>query len=174
MGVADLVAVGARDPQTVVAGGARAGAPRIDGVRVHELGNVLTRSGFMTEVFRSDWPLPDIEVRQVNWMLLNPGGVTDWHVHAKQTDHLVGVAGAIRLALWDGRDGSPTKGQTEVFRIGALRPVLVVVPPGVWHGLRNESGQPAGYLNVINELYVYQDPDNWRLSPGSKDIPDIL
>lgn len=51
---------------------------------------------------------------------------------------------------------------------------MVVVPPGVWHALRNESGQAAGYLNIIDELYVHEEPDNWRLTPGSKEIPDIL
>ena len=39
---------------------------------------------------------------------------------------------------------------------------MVIVPPGVWHGLRNESGVPAGYINVIDQLYDHVDPDNWR------------
>jgi dTDP-4-dehydrorhamnose 3,5-epimerase len=165
---------GTRDAQTVLPGGARAGSPKIEGVRIHQLGNVLARSGFMMEVFRADWPLNEIAVRQVNWVQLNPAGLTDWHAHAKQTDRIVGVGGNIKLALWDGRAGSPTKGATEVLRIGAIRPVMVVVPPGVWHALRNESGQAAGYLNIIDELYVHEEPDNWRLTPGSKEIPDIL
>lgn len=166
--------IGERDPQTVTAGGGRAKAPNIFGVQVHELGNVLTRSGFMTEIFRTDWPAIGISVRQINWVQLNPGAVTDWHAHAKQTDHLIGVGGNIRLALWDGRESSPTHGATDLVRIGALRPVLVIVPPGVWHGLRNESGEPAGYINAIDELYEHDNPDNWRLSPRSVDIPDIL
>jgi len=166
--------VGARDSQTVVAGGGRAAPSKIAGVQIHELGNVLTRSGFMTEVFRTDWSVIGITVRQVNWVQLNPGAVTDWHAHAKQTDHLVGVGGNIKLALWDGRDSSPTKGATEIVRMGAIRPVMVIVPRGVWHGLRNESGEPAGYLNMIDELYDHADPDNWRLAPRATDIPDIL
>lgn len=166
--------LGKRDRQTAGPGGVRATAPAIAGVQVLALGNVLTRSGFMTEVFRSDWPAASMEVRQVNWVELNPDGVTDWHVHMGQTDHLVGVGGTIRLALWDGRTGTETYGATDVIRIGAMRPVMVIVPPGVWHGLRNESGAPAGYLNVIDRLYAYEAPDNWRLSPGAAEIPDIL
>ena len=34
-----------------------------------------------------------IGVQQVNWAQLNANGVTDWHRHALQTDHLVGVGG---------------------------------------------------------------------------------
>ena len=169
-----MATVGTKDAQTVVAGGARAAAPKIDGVRVHELGNVMTRSGYMTEVFRTDWSAIGITVHQVNWVQLNPGAVTDWHAHQKQTDHLVGVNGIIKLALWDGRDDSPTRGATEVIRLGAYRPVMAIVPPGVWHGLRNESGEPAGYINVIDELYRHADPDNWRLAPHAADIPNIL
>jgi dTDP-4-dehydrorhamnose 3,5-epimerase len=169
-----MPAVGTKDAQTVLPGGARAVASKIDGVRIHELGNVITRSGFMTEVFRTDWSVIGITVRQINWVELNPGAVTDWHAHAKQTDHLVGVNGNIKLALWDGRDNSPTKGATEVVRFGAVRPVMVIVPPGVWHGLRNESGAPAGYINVTDQVYDHADPDAWRLTPQANEIPNIL
>jgi dTDP-4-dehydrorhamnose 3,5-epimerase len=165
---------GSRDPQTVLPGGRRAAEPPIDGVRIHELGNVITRSGFMTEIFRTDWVAVGISVKQVNWVELAPHAVTDWHAHARQTDHLVGVGGHIKLALWDGRDGSSSKGASDVIRMGAIRPVLVIVPPGVWHALRNESGQAAGYVNVIDELYDHQNPDNWRLPAPTTDIPDIL
>ncbi len=167
--------IGARDPQTVVAGGRRSASPRISGVRMVDLGNVMTRSGWMAEVFRTDWsPAGSITVQQVNWVELAPGGVTDWHCHCEQTDHLIGVGGNIKLALWDGRDDSPTRGSTDVFRIGAMRPLMIVVPPGVWHGLRNESGTAAGYINVIDRLYNHENPDNWRLTSGAAEIADLL
>ncbi len=173
VGASDTVA-GTRDRQTVSAGGVRAMLPKIAGVQIVELGNVLTRSGSLLELFRKDWPSIAIGVQQVNWVHLNPGSATDWHRHALQTDHLVGVGGNIRLALWDGREDSSTHGAGEVIRLGALRPVLVIVRPGVWHALRNESGGPAGYLNIVDELYDYAQPDNYRLAPGTPGVPDIL
>jgi len=165
---------GVRDKQSVVPGGGRSQPPNIAGLQIVDLANVLTRSGWMTELFRSDWPGVGAAVRQINWVQLNPGAVTDWHCHTGQTDHLVGVGGNIKLALWDGREGSASRGATEIIRFGALRPLLVVVPSGVWHGLRNESGVPAGYINVIDQLYAHAKPDNWRLNPGAAEIPDIL
>ncbi len=125
-----MSSLGIKDVQTVLPGGGRL-ASKIAGVHVHELGNVMTRSGSLTEVFRTDWPIAGIDVRQVNWVQLNPGAVTDWHAHANQIDHIIGVNGSIKLALWDSRSGSPTKDAVEIVRIGALRPVMVVVPPGV-------------------------------------------
>ncbi len=166
--------LGKRDRQSATPGGGRYLPPQISGVFFRELGNILIRSGYMTEIFRNDWSVIGIDVKQINWVTLNPDGITDWHCHAKQTDHLIGVGGNIKLALWDGRPGSKTHGATEIIRIGAARPVMVIVPPGVWHGLRNESGAPAGYINVIDELYIYDDPDNFRLPSNSLEIPDIL
>lgn len=167
-------ATGRRDAQTVDARGRRAVSLRIAGVEIVELGNVLTRSGTLLELFRKDWAPIRIDVQQVNYVQLNAGGVTDWHRHELQTDHLVGVGGNIKLALFDGRAQSPTGGQSDIVRLGALRPVMVIVPPGVWHALRNESGEPAGYLNVIDRTYDHADPDNWRLDSRTTDIPDIL
>ena len=173
-GASPTIIAGVRDLQTVSAGGARSTLPKIAGVQVVELGNVLTRSGTLLELFRTDWPSIGIKVEQVNWVQLNANGVTDWHRHALQTDHLVGVGGNVRLALWDGRADSPTRGESEIFRLGALRPVMVIVPPGIWHALRNESGAPSGYLNVIDQLYDHARPDNYRLAPGTPGVPDIL
>ena len=155
-------------------GGARARDPKIAGVQVIELGNVLTRSGWMVEVFRADWAAIGITPRQINWVELSPNGVTDWHRHTLQNDHLVGVGGVVKLALWDGRPNSATYLESDVIRMGALRPVLAIVPPGVWHALRNESGSPAGYLNVIDQLYDHENPDNWRLPKDCAGVPDIL
>jgi len=84
------------------------------------------------------------------------------------------VGGNVKLALWDDRADSPSKGITEIYRLGAARPIMVIVPPGVWHGLRNESGQAAGYINVTDNLYDYGDPDNWRLTSDDEPVKGLL
>ena len=58
--------------------------------------------------------------------------------------------------------------------MGAIRPVMVIVPPGVWHGLRNESGQSAGFLAITTRLYAHEQPDSWRLTADDMEIPNIL
>ena len=61
-----MTRVGVKDTQTVTLTGSRVGAANIDGVRINELGNVIARRGFMTEIFRIDWPAIGITVRQIN------------------------------------------------------------------------------------------------------------
>ena len=163
-----------RDGQTVTREGDPAGEELIDGVRVRECKNVLTRSGTLLEVFRSDWPELSVEPGQVNWVLLWPQAVTDWHRHLGQTDHLAFPFGVIKLCLHDDREGSPTKGLSNVFRFGDLRPAAVVVPPGVWHGLRNETGAPAGFLNYFETPFSHEEPDNWRYPHDSPELPCTL
>ena len=169
-----MTSTGTKDGQTVLADGRRASPPAIAGVAWVEINNVLTRSGVMAEVFRTDWPVAGISVRQVNWVALAPGAVTDWHRHELQTDHLVAVGGNIKLCLWDGRPDSPTVGASETIRFGALHMLMVRVPPGVWHGLRNESGVGAGYINMVDQHFAHARPDSWRLPAGAAGVPDIL
>ena len=164
---------GIKDKQTTFPNGEIPSTTCIEGVVYKKLNTVLTRSGILTEIFRSDW-IKEIEMAQVNWVELNPNAVTDWHFHSIQTDHLIAVSGNIKLCLFDGRPKSTTSGISEIIRFGIKNPALVIVPPGVWHGLRNESGQPAGYLNVINELYNHKNPDNFRLPADSTEIPIAL
>ena len=97
--------------------------------------------------------------------------MTDWHRHLYQVDHVYPMLGAVKLCLYDDRDASPTRGLSNVLRLGQPAPSLVVIPPGVWHGFRNETGEPAGYINYFEMPYRYEDPDNWRLPYDTTAIP---
>lgn len=162
-----------KDRQTVTREGDLAGQELISGVIVRELKNVLTRSGSLLEVFRSDWPEVSTVPGQVNWAVLRAGGVTDWHRHVGQQDHLVLAMGVIKLCLFDDREDSPTQGHNNMFRFGEPRPGLLIVPPGVWHGLRNETGVPAGFLNYFDPPYTHEDPDNWRYPHDTSQLPPL-
>jgi dTDP-4-dehydrorhamnose 3,5-epimerase len=155
--------LGKRDPASgLTPERAREDHGRIAGVQIRHLSEVVTRSGSLFEVFRDGWVEQDVIVRQVNYTCLRHDGVTDWHCHAVQNDRLVAVAGAIKLVLWDGRNSSATYGESDVIHFGALQPLIVTVPFGVWHALRNEGGEPAVYLNVADQSYDHAEPDNWR------------
>ncbi len=73
--------------------------------------------------------------------------------------------------LYDARPDSPTAGRVNEFRLGERRPGLVIVPPGVWHGLRNLLSETSTVLNLVDRAYDYEDPDHWRVPPDSPEIP---
>lgn len=146
--------------------------PPLAGVRIHEVRNVPKRDGLLTEVFRREW-LPDGErgVDQVFQVRLERGGVSAWHTHRETTDRLFVTDGLVRIVLYDARAGSPTHGTVNELRFGLARPALVVIPPGVWHGVQNLASQPSVLLNLVDRAYAYEDPDHWRLPPDTDRIP---
>lgn len=143
----------------------------IDGVRVREVKNVPKRNGVLTEVFRFDWNLDDGIVQQVFQTTLAPGALSAWHTHQYTTDRLFVSQGALTIVLFDAREKSPSHGCINELRFGALRPALVVVPPGVWHGVQNTGDAPGLILNLVDRAYQYENPDHWRLPPDTPKIP---
>jgi dTDP-4-dehydrorhamnose 3,5-epimerase len=145
--------------------------PHLQGVVARQITNVLTRNGCLTEAWRPDWELDDLPVGQVFQRILEPGATSGWHVHAVTTDRLFCASGRIVLALYDARNDSPTHGKAIDFRMGLERPAVVVVPPGVWHGVKNIGSVPALFLNIVDVAYEYEDPDHYRLPIDTPLIP---
>jgi dTDP-4-dehydrorhamnose 3,5-epimerase len=135
----------------------------IDGVKVKEIKNVPKENGFLTEIFRADWELDEGHVSQVFQVNLFPGGISAWHAHQFSTDRLFASYGLIKVVLFDARSNSRTHKLINEFRIGLVRPTLIVVPPGVWHGVQNISKEPGCLVNLVDRAYAYEDPDHWRL-----------
>ena len=145
--------------------------PLIDGVQIKEVRHVPKENGHLTEIWRTDWALDTGTVKQVFQVLLKPGGVSAWHTHQSTTDRLFANHGLVKVVLYDARPGSATHGCLNLFRIGTVRPTLVIVPPGVWHGVENISAEPSLLLNLVDQAYQYEDPDHWRLPANSEQIP---
>ena len=144
----------------------------IEGVRVREVRNVVRADGgVLCEVFRRDWMLDDGAVDQVFQSLLDPGTISAWHAHRVTTDRLFVSSGVFQIVLYDARQNSRTPGRINEFRFGTIRPALVIIPPGVFHGVRNISRMPAILLNLVDKAYQYEDPDHWRLPLDTDKIP---
>ncbi|MGD8718677.1 MAG: dTDP-4-dehydrorhamnose 3,5-epimerase family protein [Candidatus Zixiibacteriota bacterium] len=142
----------------------------IEGVIVKPRKLVRDDRGWLMEVLRADDP--DFRrFGQVYVTVARPGVVKAWHCHERQTDHLAVVAGVGRIALYDGRDGSPTAGNVVEVIAGEDNPVLVVVPPGVYHGFASANGEPVHVLNLPTELYDYDNPDELRRPYNDPGIP---
>lgn len=144
---------------------------RIDGVRVREVKHIVTANGHTIELFRKDWGVVESEVVHMIHVTLHPGALSAWHMHKLKTDHLFVVGGTVKAVLYDDREGSPTRTRLEVLHLSDKRPTLVVIPPGVWHGLQTLSAEPCSFVNFFDHAYDYEDPDDWRLPADTPEIP---
>jgi dTDP-4-dehydrorhamnose 3,5-epimerase len=142
----------------------------IKGVKNKSLRVIPDERGRVMEILRSDDSL-FLKFGQVYISTTYPQVVKAWHYHKVQTDHIVAIKGMIKLVLYDPREGSPTKGEINEFFIGDHNPLLVQVPNGIYHGWKCIGEEEAIILNIPTEVYVYKDPDEYRLPPHGKDIP---
>jgi dTDP-4-dehydrorhamnose 3,5-epimerase len=161
----------ARDARSITRDWQLVAQTLIDGVVVHEVKNVPTSYGYLTEIYRSDWPLDGGVADQVFQSILEAGGISAWHAHGRTTDRLFVTQGRMRVVLFDARSASPTSGAINVFVFGTVRPALIVIPPRVWHGVENLAATPSVLVNIVDRAYRYDQPDHYRLPLDSDAIP---
>ena len=142
----------------------------IQGVNVKPLKVIADERGYLMEMMRADDPFFQ-KFGQSYVSVAYPGVVKGWHYHKVQTDHFVIVKGMMKVVLYDSREGSPTKGLVNEFFMGEKNPILVTIPPGVIHGMKGIGTEPAMLVNVPTEMYKYNEPDEFRIDPHSKEIP---
>ncbi|MCR4408424.1 MAG: dTDP-4-dehydrorhamnose 3,5-epimerase family protein [Anaerolineae bacterium] len=142
----------------------------IEGVTVRKLRLIPDERGFLMEMLRSDWEEFD-KFGQVYVTAVYPGVVKGWHYHKIQTDRFVCVAGMAKVVLYDGREGSPTRGEVNEFFMGIQNPILLKIPPGVMHGFKGISPDMTLIINIPSEPYNYENPDEYRLPAHTDQIP---
>ncbi len=142
----------------------------IDGVKIKSLKVIPDERGWLMEILRCDDEIFQ-KFGQVYITTAYPGVVKGWHYHKKQTDNFTCVCGMMKVALYDARDGSKTKGNIVEIFVGEKNPVLISVPPGVYHGFKGIGTDTAYFLSVPTLPYNYEEPDEYRLAPDSDEIP---
>ncbi len=142
----------------------------IEGVKTKKLKVIPDERGRLMEVFRNDDELYE-KFGQVYMTTNYPGVVKAWHYHKIQTDNVVCAKGMMKVVLYDNRDNSSTKGEVNEFFIGDYNPMLVQIPPHVYHGWKCISNVESIAVSVPTEPYNYEEPDEFRLPFDSKEIP---
>lgn len=141
----------------------------IEGVKVKKLRVIPDERGRVMEILRSDDEM-FAKFGQVYMTTAYPGVVKGWHYHKVQTDNMTVVKGMMKIVLCDGREKSPTRGEVNEFFVGVHNPVLVTIPPLVYHGFKCISQEEAIVVNVPTEPYNYKQPDEFRLPAHTKEI----
>jgi len=138
------------------------GASAIEGVRLVELARHADDGGAMTELARlTDGRaagLGDFTVRQVNYSEMAPGVIKAFHLHTRQTDvWFVPPSDRMLVLLLDVRKGSRTDGARQRLMLGNGTSRLLVIPPGVAHGVRN-LGESPGRIIYFPDLHFSPEP----------------
>jgi len=134
----------------------------IEGVIIKKLNPILDERGYLQECFRSDWESFK-KFGQAYITVAFPNVVKAWHSHKIQTDNMVCIVGNAKLVLCDDRkDSSTYKKVNEIF-FGEKNPILISIPPNIWHGFKAIGGNRIMVLNVPTEVYNYSNPDEYRV-----------
>ena len=142
----------------------------IQGVKVKQLKVIPDERGRLMEILRSD---DDIfkKFGQVYMTTAYPGVVKGWHYHKKQEDYFTCVSGMMKLVLYDARKNSSTYREINEFFVGIDNPLVVQIPPLVYHGFKAVGSQEVIVINIPTEHYNAKKPDEFREPPHSKKIP---
>jgi dTDP-4-dehydrorhamnose 3,5-epimerase len=142
----------------------------IKDVKIKRLRVIPDERGRLMEMLRADDGL-FIKFGQAYMTTAYPGVVKAWHYHKKQFDNFTVVQGMMKVVLWDGRENSPTYQEINEFFMGDHNPVLLQIPPYVFHGFKCVSETEAIVINCATEVYRYDEPDEFRLDPHAGKIP---
>lgn len=138
-------------------------AHSIDGVRVVPLTTHADDRGYFRELFRND-VLQGVTIAQTSVTEAYPGVIKAFHWHKKQDDLWYVAAGMAQVVLYDRRDGSPTRGHTQVLYAGEQNAALIFIPKGVAHGYRVLGTQPVLLVYHTTEVYDAAAPDEQRIA----------
>ncbi|HJH26090.1 MAG TPA: dTDP-4-dehydrorhamnose 3,5-epimerase [Methanophagales archaeon] len=142
----------------------------IEGVKTKKLRVIPDERGWLTEILRADDELFD-KFGQVYVTTAYPGVVKAWHYHKKQTDNFTCIKGMMKVALYDAREDSPTYKEVNEFFVGDKNLILISVPPMVYHGFKAVGTEIAYFLSIPTLPFNYEEPDEYRLPPDTKEIP---
>jgi dTDP-4-dehydrorhamnose 3,5-epimerase len=140
----------------------------IEGVLIHPLRQIPDERGKVMHMLKSTDPHFE-RFGEIYFSTVHPGVVKGWHRHSRMTLNYAVVVGMIKLALYDDRPTSPTRGEIQEIFLGESNYCLVKIPPMVWNGFKGVGTSPA---MVANCATIPHDPEEIeRLEPTSQKIP---
>ena len=127
--------------------------------------------GYLIEIVRrADDPDPHGVVHQFGQVYLVGdmvrGTIRAYHKHEELWDWCFISHGSAKFVLKDDRSGSPTDGEMMTIVVGARRPRLIVVPPGVYHGWMSLEDDTQ-MISTASHTYNREQPDEVRIPPDS-------
>jgi dTDP-4-dehydrorhamnose 3,5-epimerase len=140
----------------------------IQGVELKPLTTHSDERGFFRELIRVNDPIFAEGFGQWSHTLTYQGAAKAWHIHHTQVDWWYVAVGVIKAAMYDLRQGSPTRGELQEVLLGENYPPQILrIPPGVAHGYKVIQG-PMHLFYVTSN--VYNPADEGRRPHDDKEI----
>jgi len=138
----------------------------IEGIATKVLIRHPDERGFFEELIRVSDPLFKEGFGQLSRSSMITGVVKAWHMHKTQIDWWYVVKGTVKVALFDGRQGSPTYKELNEFVLGDEgQDIILKIPAGVAHGLKVMKG-PAELIYVTSGTYSKDEEGRIPYSDG--------
>jgi dTDP-4-dehydrorhamnose 3,5-epimerase len=77
----------------------------------------------------------------------------------------------LKVVLYDARTASETYGRLNVFHFGDHDRVVLKIPSGVYHAIKNVGDREGAMVNMPSLPYQHDDPDKYRLPLDNDVIP---
>lgn len=140
----------------------------IHDVRVTPLRRIPDERGAVLHMLREDSPAFE-RFGEIYFSLVYPGVIKAWHLHKRMTLNYAVPVGMVKLACYDDRGDSPSRGAVQEVHLGEFNYALITIPPLVWNGFKGEGTSSA---LVANCATVAHDPGEIvRRDPFSDEIP---
>jgi dTDP-4-dehydrorhamnose 3,5-epimerase len=146
-------------------------ARRIDGVKLARVPGHHDHRGALFPFLDFGNPFWADPVVHGYLFTIRPGRIKGWGMHRRQADRYVVVSGDLRTVLYDGREGSPTRGAFAQVHFTRGTEGLLHIPPGVWHATQNYGRTLGRVFNLPTHRFDPADPDKYRIGVDSGEIP---
>lgn len=158
------------EPKQVLPDGARVvrGERPIEGVQVIPLRRIPDERGTIFHMLRESDPHFQ-RFGEIYFSTVYKGIIKGWHQHKDMSLNYACMVGRVKCALYDDREGSPSKGSLMEVFLGPDSYSLLIVPPGVWNGFKGIGDRMA---LVANCSTLPHHPDEIeRCNPLDSHIP---
>lgn len=140
----------------------------IHGVQIVPLRRIPDERGTILHMLRADDP-HFMGFGEIYFSTVYRGAIKGWHRHRDMTLNYAVPQGRIKLALFDDREGSPTRGELQEIFLGPDHYALVQIPPLVWNGFKGMTD--ALIANCCTHAHDRAANCSERLDPFENHIP---
>jgi dTDP-4-dehydrorhamnose 3,5-epimerase len=127
--------------------------------------------GWLCELFRHDELSAEFHPVMAYISMTEPGVARGPHEHIDQSDCFCFLGPSnFKVYLWDGRQEAPTHGARQTDVVGADKPMLLIVPPGVVHAYKNVGETQGIVFNCPNRLYKGWGRKGWVRGQGVDEV----